>query len=243
MGTVTLPNTSKTVSDANLFANVKDNDQAIIDQVNGNLSAANLASNSVTTAKITDANVTTAKLADANVTDAKLASPNNSAYKTIARSPATIWGGITVANGTRYAALDDVTHTVLPIGTGNATITGNAHPPGAIYLRAADYAVAGLTAKLRVSQAVIVGSTSPSTVTLNADLRPLTISAGAVTIGSAVSSSGTTTSGLSTNNIFPFVSSDFSFPTDGWYVPCVTVGSITCPGGIAISLDLQTRNV
>lgn len=43
------------------------------DLTDGSVTAAKLASNSVTTAKITDANVTTAKLADTSVTGAKLA--------------------------------------------------------------------------------------------------------------------------------------------------------------------------
>lgn len=44
----------------------------IYNEFNGNISAANLASNAVTTAKIADSNVTTAKLADSNVTTAKI---------------------------------------------------------------------------------------------------------------------------------------------------------------------------
>ncbi len=46
--------------------------QAIETWGKGNIVAADLASNSITTAKITDANVTTAKIADDNVTNAKL---------------------------------------------------------------------------------------------------------------------------------------------------------------------------
>jgi hypothetical protein len=38
------------------------NENAVFNEFNGNISAANLATNAVTTAKITDANVTTAKL-------------------------------------------------------------------------------------------------------------------------------------------------------------------------------------
>ena len=42
VATVSLPHTSKTAADDNLFSDVKANDQAIIDQVNGNLENANI---------------------------------------------------------------------------------------------------------------------------------------------------------------------------------------------------------
>src|SRR5215204_710051 len=98
MAQVNLPITSRAITDANNFSDVKANDQAIVDQVNGNLDTTNLAANAVGTTKIADANVTTAKIADdavtaakvadgaidaaakiaaGVVTDAKLASPNN----------------------------------------------------------------------------------------------------------------------------------------------------------------------
>jgi hypothetical protein len=91
---ITLPFLTRSDTDDNLFSNVKDNDQAIVDYVNGNIVnadinasaaiaysklaltnailAGDLTSNSVTTAKIADSNVTTAKIANANVTPAKL---------------------------------------------------------------------------------------------------------------------------------------------------------------------------
>ena len=222
MGTVTLPHLTKANTDPNLFSEVKANDQAIIDQVNGSLEAVNLASNAVTTAKITDA----------NVTDAKLASPNNSVYKTITHLGGATGGSTT---GTYYLALGSM------VATGTATSAYG--PDGLIYFDDADYTVAGLTQKLRIRQQVIVGSTSPSTVTLNCGLYPVTISSGNWTLGTVVASSTTTTTGLATNTISSFATSDFTVPADGAYCLGVVVGSITCPAGIHVSAQLQTRNV
>jgi hypothetical protein len=91
---INLPFLTRADTDANLFSNAKDNDQAIVDYVNGEIVnadikaaaaiaysklaltnailAGDLTSNSVTTAKIADSNVTTAKIANANVTPVKL---------------------------------------------------------------------------------------------------------------------------------------------------------------------------
>lgn len=249
MGTVTLPNTSKSTSDTNLFAHVKDNDQAIIDQLNGNVEAANLASNAVTTAKITDANVTTDKLAasavttakitDANVTDAKLASPNNSVYRTISQTPVSYFG--TAPTGTYFFLATSGG----AAATGTSTGTGGTAPQGLIYFDGPDYTVSGLTQKLRIRQQVIVGSTSPSTVTLNCGLYPVTVSSGNWTLGTVISSSATSTSGLATNTISSFTSAsgDFTIPLGGAYALGVVVGSITVPAGIHVAAQLQTRNV
>lgn len=59
-----------------LASEVNDDLNTVFNAVNGNLDAANLADNAVTTVKITDANVTTAKIADLNVTTAKIAAAN-----------------------------------------------------------------------------------------------------------------------------------------------------------------------
>jgi hypothetical protein len=68
MAQVTLPHTSKANTDPNLFSEVKANDQAIIDQVNGNLDATNIAADSIGTSElaaniITQAEVSTTFIA------------------------------------------------------------------------------------------------------------------------------------------------------------------------------------
>ena len=71
MTLVVLPNTS--VTGANLWSQVEDNDKAIRDVVNGDIDATNLADDAVTTPKIDDAAVTTSKLAGDAVDGTKLA--------------------------------------------------------------------------------------------------------------------------------------------------------------------------
>lgn len=75
MGTISKPNNfsaNTTISSSQVNANF----DTIYNEFNGNIAAANLASNAVTTAKISDSNVTTAKIADSNVTTAKIADSN-----------------------------------------------------------------------------------------------------------------------------------------------------------------------
>lgn len=80
MAQVTKPNTfsaNTTISSSE----VNENFDTIYNEFNGSISAANLATDAVTTAKITDSNVTTAKIADSNVTTAKIADDNVTAAK------------------------------------------------------------------------------------------------------------------------------------------------------------------
>lgn len=72
MGTISKPNNfsaNTTISSSAVNANFDE----IYDEFNGNISAANLAADAVTTAKIADDAVTGAKIADATVTSANLA--------------------------------------------------------------------------------------------------------------------------------------------------------------------------
>lgn len=71
MATINLPNTFSADTTA-LASEVNDNFTTIVNEFNGSISAANLASNAITTAKITDANVTADKLATNAVTTAKI---------------------------------------------------------------------------------------------------------------------------------------------------------------------------
>lgn len=206
----------------------------------GGVGTTSLASNAVTTAKITDANVTTAKITDANVTDAKLASPNNSVYHTVASLP---WLSIgAFATGT-YIASENAAGRWVTSGSISGGLLG------AFDFASGDYTVTGLTTKFRVQMQALVGTTSPSTVTFNGGLYPITSSAGDFTRGTVVtgSTTGTTaTPSLATSTISRYASSDFSASallTDpGTYALGVVVGSITVPAAIAVRLVLQTRN-
>lgn len=108
MGTVNKPNdfsANTTISSSE----VNDNFDTIYDEFNGNIAAANLATDAVTTAKIADSNVTTAKIADSNVTTAKLAnsSVTNAKLDTTAGAPGgawtswtPTWANLTIGNAT-----------------------------------------------------------------------------------------------------------------------------------------------
>lgn len=137
MAVIVYPNTfaPNTLASA---AEVNANFNAITAQVNGNLEAANLATDAVTTVKIADANVTTAKIADANVTDAKIA-PGIDAAKigagTVSNTEYAYLNGVTSAIQTQLAARA-LTSTTISAGTGltgggslgaNRTISHAAH--------------------------------------------------------------------------------------------------------------------
>lgn len=190
-----------------------------------------IGSSKVTNAMMADNAINTDELVAGGVTDAKLASPNNGAYKVIAALNAYAGG---FATGTYFLN----STTLSASGTGSAA----AWPAGLVYINASDYAVTGLTTKLRVETVVSVGSTSPSTVTFATGLYPLTISGGNYTLG-AVAVAGTTSFGLSTNSVFNFGGSDTTIPANGVYALGVTIGSITCPAGISVQAVLRVRNV
>lgn len=215
MGTVTLPITSRTSADDNDFNDCFVNDAALRDQINGNLDADNLANGAVT--------------------DAKLASPNNGVYKTLVTANAYMSAQIVAVyyvsiTGKRWASGYPVSDT-------------QEVQPHVLYFDDADYAVASKTQKLRVRMQVAVGSTSPSTTVLTGGLYPISVSGGNWTLGSVVSGTTAASTGLATNTLSSFASSDATIPSDGAYCLGVAVTSATVPSGIAVSLQLQTRNV
>lgn len=262
MGTVTLPNTSKTTTDANLFANVKDNDQAIIDQINGNIDNTNVKSSAgISYSKLATLNTGQLVLGNAGtptattltnatlgatgaltaVTDTALASPNNSVYRTVASTHLASAAGIT------SGAVPGVLATATAWGTGGIGTSGLGY--GLFNFGSSDYAVAGLTTKFRVQMEVSVGATSPSTVTFNGGLYPLTVSGGALNPGTVVTGSTTGTSptpSLATNTLSRYTSSDFAasalLSDPGTYVLGFVVGSITVPTAIGVTMRLQQRN-
>jgi hypothetical protein len=199
------------------------NDNAIRTVVNGNIDAANLASNAVTTAKITDA----------NVTDAKLASPANATYRTVMEG-GVVAGGATV--NTWYITT-----------AGTASVSGSAttnFPPMTFRYLSGDFSPGALTTRFRVTMDVLVGATSPSTTVLTAGLYPVTISGGNYTLGTVVTGSTVASSSLATNTISPFDTSDFAasaLTTNTLYALAFAVTSITVPAGIGANLTLTTH--
>ena len=182
-------------------------------------------------------------LTNATVTDAKLASPNNSVYRTLMSGM--VAGGIIQGFGPATFVMSRETQ-----GMASTTLATTASNVPALYnLESASLAVGSLTSKLRIQAQAIVGATSPSTVTFQWDLRPVTVSAGNYSFGSAVGSSATGSPSpvLATNTVSFYNSGagtgDFTIPANGLYAVVMTIGSIVAPAGIAVAWQLQTRNV
>lgn len=180
--------------------------------------------------------ITAANLAG-SIPDSKLASPNNSVYKTIMSASAYFGGKSSGASIFGFSPND--------AGVGASTTL--APIPLFFDYASGEYSVGSLTTKFRVKMEVAVGSTSPSTVTFTAGLYPVTVSAGNFAFGTVTTGSTALSSGLATNTISRFNSGDFSASAlandPGAYVLGVVIGSITVPAGIALNVQLQTRNV
>lgn len=115
MGLINKPNTFTANTTASA-SEVNDNFDTIYNEFNGNIGAANLASNAVTTAKINDAAVTTAKLNDGSVTPAKLTSGAATTWAWQTWSPT--WTNLTIGSATvvaKYAQVGKTIHYKLQI--------------------------------------------------------------------------------------------------------------------------------
>ena len=97
MGTITLPNNPGTIQNAQVTnaTKVMENFTAIVNECNGNLSAANLAALAVETAKIAELAVTAAKIAANTITEAKIAIGHgfNITFDGNATAPAGVYNG------------------------------------------------------------------------------------------------------------------------------------------------------
>lgn len=253
MGLVTLPKTNQT--GANEWADVEDNDQAIVDQVNGNLDADNLAlaavtsakmaNGSVQTGKLADEAVTTAKIADENVTGAKLSDDVVGAYRTVLHASGLLIAGAVASTygiGGRTASGD-------PNTSGSAFTAQNASLAfPLIYLDDADYTIAGRTTKLRLRAQVSANATAPGTITLTFGLYPLTVAGAAGvlthTLGTVVSGSTAAATNPSASTITSVVGSDFNVPADGAYgLAVVTSATVPANGLLGVNAHLQLRHV
>jgi hypothetical protein len=127
------------------------------------------------------------------------------------------------------------------LGVSGSLATSSGTLPQLIQWVAADGLIASKTQKLRLRMQVVVGSTSPSTTVITGGLYPVTISAGNYTLGTVVSGATAASSGLATNTISSFVSSDATIPADGAYCLGVAITTLSVPLGIQANLTLQTR--
>jgi hypothetical protein len=104
MGTIIKPNSfsaSTTISSSQVNSNF----DTIYNEFNGSISAANLATDAVTTVKIADSNITTAKLADNAVTTAKITNASVTADKLSTGATAAT---VATSEGTTSSAFTDL---------------------------------------------------------------------------------------------------------------------------------------
>jgi hypothetical protein len=121
-------------------------------------------------------------------------------------------------------------------------------PPVLFYFDDADYAVAGLTLKMRLRAQCLTNNTAPAT-TLTVDLRAVTASVGSgttgsYTLGSVVSGSPVAFASPSASSRNQAASSDFTVPADGYYALCASVsGAQATNSFVTLFGQLQVHNV
>jgi hypothetical protein len=120
-------------------------------------------------------------------------------------------------------------------------------PLDLIYLNPADYAVAGLTARLRVKAQLVCNAVAP-TGTWTFGLHPVTAVAGAAggvsyTIGAAVTGSTVAFTTPAASSMNQNASADMAFPAAGYYaLGLVTSAAVATSSYVHASAFLQTRN-
>ena len=157
-------------------------------------------------------------------------------YRTIAECFTLVTG---VASGATY-----VPNMGALLNTGTGMGAGNG--PFLVSIRNADFAVSGLTAKLRLHVAMGVNGIAPG-VNFTWGLYPMTFGGGsasvAVVAGTVVSGSSVTRNTPAANTGYQDVSGDFSLPSDGLYFMGLTAsGSMNASSAIAAAVRLQVHH-
>lgn len=222
MGNVTLP-LGAANSGTNDWADVHNEDQAIVDVVNGNIENVNIK-------------------AAAGIVDSKLASPNNSAYKTILSADTFVSGD--AAAGTYMMGRSPRTSGTAIANSADANCV---YVPPVIYFDNDDYTVGGLTQKLRLRAQVLANATQPA-ITFTFGLYPVTVAGTAdnltITLGTVVSSSTVAAASPTASTANSYVNSDFTIPSDGAFtLAVVTSAQLTNNAAVSLHAQLQTRNV
>ena len=178
--------------------------------------------------------------AGAGIVDTKLASPNNSTYKLVDRIK-TILSAIP-STSTNYL-------TSSGYAASGSSHAGAIQVSNTLRIDASDFAVNGMTTKMRVKVATQTGG-DPVTVTTTFGLYPITatvIGAGFIgqTLGSVVSGStiAIVSSGTS-NTLANGNSGDFTIPSDGYYCLGFATSGTPSPGSqMMVDCALEVRNV
>jgi hypothetical protein len=247
------PNATEDVDIRQALVDIKNTLNGNIDS--GNANAASLISlfnstGGLTSGAIDEASVATAlnllaaltdgALAANTVTDGKLASPNNSVYKTLLSSSASVSNA---ATANTYLMMGDSGKYINGASLAFAVDSVGQFPVKA--LNAADYAVAGKTAKLRVRATCMANGTAPG-ITLTPALYLVTPSGTAnnlnLTLSAAVGAVAFATPAANSTTLS--VSADFDFPATGAYgFGLLTSGTIAANSIANVWAELQTRNV
>lgn len=201
-----------------------ENDQAIIDVLDGGLDDTNVAA--------------------AGFADTSLASPNNSVYRTLL-----VAGGAAItdlAAGTYF--LPATGNLGLSGGAGNIFSAGTATPAPLLYFDDADYTVGSKTQKLYLRAQVSTNATAWSSVTATFGLYPVTFAGGndvlTMTLGTVVSGSTVAIANPGASATSQGNSGDFTIPSDGQYcLGVVTSAQLTNNAASLLSAQLRTRHV
>lgn len=183
------------------------------------------------------------------VPDTKLASPNNSVYRSLFTNIGSLSNG--VAAGTYFVVepsevASGITSPVAEILSGFKA--NNGRFPTLFNLAAADYTVAGKTAKLQLRGAVLVNGTKP-TMKFTIGLYPITVEGAEkelkIVLGTLATGSGVEVNEPAANTVTrAATSADFVLPSDGLYAfGVVTSATLTAKSAVLIHAELQARNV
>jgi hypothetical protein len=126
-------------------------------------------------------------------------------------------------------------------GGGDLIFRGTTQP--IFYFDDADYAITGLTTKMRVRAQISANATAPA-ITFTTGLYPLTVAGGSdglvYTAGTVVSGSTVAQATPSASTITQANSGAFTIPSDGAYaLACVTNGTIANNAAVQISAQVQ----
>lgn len=150
--------------------------------------------------------------------------------------------------GTMIAATTAGTRGLGLAGTPALTGTNVAMPINLVYLAAADFAVPGLVAKLRIRAQLTTNAVAPSG-NWTFGLHPVSAVAGGVggityTIGAAVAGSTAAFTAPAASSRLRAESADFALPADDFYcLGLVTTAAVAVSGYVTFAAELRRRFV
>jgi hypothetical protein len=169
-------------------------------------------------------------LTGANLDATNIAASVFAPYQVVKSETGVMADNLTTTSGTYY----------LTIGTSNGHLisgtTTSTASPGIVPLTANDFAITGLSPRLRLTVATATNATAPAS-NFTYGLYSITSTANSggnfvTTVGSAVTGSTVTRSAPAASSLFRDSSGDFAFPTTGPYL-----------FGVALSAGIATNSI